>query len=114
MKEVDKQVNKMLDIRGHRTSNSHWGTTFVLVRKIDWSMCFCINYRRVKEVTVKDAYPFLNIDEALFICKDRLDLNNGYLQVEMEEDNKCKTTFVTRNLLQFKVMPFSLSCAPEH
>lgn len=55
MQEVDKQVNKMLEKGVIKPSNSPWASPVVLVRKKDGSMRFCIDYRRLNEVTVKDA-----------------------------------------------------------
>lgn len=53
--EVDKQVNEMLERDVIEPSNSPWALPVVLVRKKDGSMCFCIDYRRLNEVTLKDA-----------------------------------------------------------
>lgn len=118
MQEVDKQVNEMLEKGVIEPSNSPWASPVVLVRKKDGSMRFCIDYRRLNEVTVKNAYPLPNIEEAFDYLSGHalfstLDLNSGYWQVAMEEDDKSKTAFVTRKgLFQFKVMPFGLTCAP--
>ena len=59
----------------------------VLVKKKDGTKRFCIDYRHLNDVTMKDDYPLPRIDESLdqlsgykwFSC---LDLSAGYWQVE--------------------------------
>ena len=46
----------------------------VLVRKKDGSTRFCVDYRRLNSLTVKDAYPLPRIDYSL-----RLLGNSGFL-----------------------------------
>ena len=77
-----------------------------------------MDYRSLNSKTVKDAYPLPRIDDsldrlrgALWFCT--LDLHSGYWQVEMDEADKPKTAFATRNgLFQFTVMPFGLCNSP--
>lgn len=61
--EVDRQVNEMVDKGVIKTSISPWASPVVLVRK-DGTMRFCVDYRRLNEFTVKDAYPLPKIEEA--------------------------------------------------
>ena len=85
-----------------------------MVEKKDGSKRFCVDYRRLNDVTLKDAYPLPRIDDPLdqlsgaqwFSC---IDLNSGYWQVEVEERDRQKTAFASRRgLFEFKVMPFGL------
>ena len=86
--EIEKQeIRKMLDRGVIEPSSSPWASPVVLVSKKDGSTRFCIDYRKLNDVTRKDAYPLPRIDEtldSLSNCKyfSTLDLLSGYWQVK--------------------------------
>ena len=112
--EEERQVKEMLEKGVIEESNSPWSSAIVLVKKSDNSTRCCIDYRKLNELTVKDAYPLPRADD----CFDSLtgaqwfstlDLCSGYWQVELDPSAKPKTAFITRSgLYQFKVVPFGL------
>ena len=56
---------------------------------------FCKDYRRLNDVTIKDAYPLLRTDQSLYQPSSAellscYDLNSGYLQVEVEKYDRVK------------------------
>ena len=116
--EVRKLLDDMLSRGVVEPSTSPWASPIVLVRKKDGSTRFCVDYRKVNEVTRKDAYPLPRIDATLDTLAGSqwfttLDLLNGYWQVGMDEADRQKTAFCTmEGLFQFKVMPFGLCNAP--
>ena len=55
--EVLAQLKMMLDAGVIRPSNSPWCNAVVLVRKKDGSLRFCIDFRRLNSLTVKDSPP---------------------------------------------------------
>lgn len=68
-------------------SNSPWASGVVLVKKKDASFRLCVDYRRLNNVTVKDAYPLPRIDDSLEQLLENewfsiLDLCSGYWKVE--------------------------------
>ena len=99
--ELDRHINLMLDNDIIQPLASPWASAIVLVKKKDGSRRFCIDYRCLNDVTVKDAYPLPRIDEFLdqlagskwFSC---LDLSAGYWQVEVEPEDRQKAAFITR------------------
>ena len=115
---ADVEVEKMLADDIIEPSTSPWSSPIVLVNKKDGSTRFCIDYRRINDLSKKDAYPLPRIDETLETLGDAewfctMDLASGYWQIKMKEEDRPKTAFVTRKgLFQFKVMPFGLCNAP--
>ena len=53
----------MLDAGVIRPSNSPWCNAVVLVRKKDGSLRFCIDFRRLNSLRVKDSHPLPRICE---------------------------------------------------
>ena len=116
--EVKQLLSRMLDQGVIEPSSSPWASPVVLVQKKDGSIRFCVDYRKLNQVTQKDAYPLPRIDMTLDALHgsqwfSTLDLVSGYWQVEVEEGDREKTAFcTTEGLYQFKVMPFGLCNAP--
>ena len=91
---------------------SPWASQVVLVHKKVGTIPYCINYRKLNAVTVKDSYPLPRIDESLdslggakFVST--FDLASRYRQIGLSDDTKAKSAICTTSVLfQFKVMPF--------
>jgi hypothetical protein len=63
--EVDKIIEDMLEKKIIEPSKSPWQSPVVLVKKKDGNLRFCIDYRKLNEVTVKDSYNIPNIAQSL-------------------------------------------------
>ena len=63
--EVREHLKLMLDAGVIRPSNSPWCNAVVLVRKKDGSLRFCIDFRKLNSLTVKDSHPLPRICETL-------------------------------------------------
>ena len=113
--KVQELLQDMMQKRVISPSKSPWASPVVLVKKKDGSTRFCIDYRKVNEVTRKDAYPIPRVDDTLAGSTwfSTLDLKSGYWQVEVAEEHRKKTAFCTQEgLFEFNVMPFGLCNAP--
>uniref|UniRef100_A0A5S6QK16 RNA-directed DNA polymerase n=1 Tax=Trichuris muris TaxID=70415 RepID=A0A5S6QK16_TRIMR len=115
---VIRQVEEMLEHDIIEPSESPWSSPVVLVRKRNGDWRFCVDYRPLNAVTVKDAYPCPRIEdvlEQLSGCSyfSKLDMKSAYWQVHVHSADRPKTAFVTPDgLYQFKRMPFGLTNAP--
>ena len=115
---IEQNIKEMLDQGIISPSTSPWASPVILVPKKDGSLRFCIDYRKLNAVTIRDAYPLPRIDDTLDSLQQSnfistLDLRSGYWQVEMDKDSRKKTAFVThKGLFEFNVMPFGLTNAP--
>ena len=115
---VDEQVDEMLKAGVIQTSTSPWAAPVTLTPKKDSSYRFCIDYRKLNAVTVKDCYPLpliQDIFDQLGGAKlfSTLDLKSGYWQIPVDPKDRQKTAFTChRGLFEFNRMPFGLANAP--
>ena len=115
---IDQLVDDMQQQGIIEPCQSEWASNIVLVKKKDGSVRFCVDYRKLNDITRKDAYPLPRIDT----CLDRLsgsvwystfDLRSGFHQVEVDPADVNKTTFIChRGTFRFPRMPFGLCNAP--
>jgi hypothetical protein len=82
-KIVKESLEKMLKMNIIEASDSDWASPIVLVRKPDGSERFCVDYRKLNAVTVKDSYPMPHVESKLnklHGCKffTSLDCISGY------------------------------------
>ena len=95
-------------------SKSPWSSPITLVKKKDSSYRFCVDYRKLNEVTCKDSFPLPRIDDSLDALGGNkyfsvMDLSSGYWQLGVHPHDQDKTAFVTADgLYNFKVMPYGL------
>ena len=116
--EIESEVQKMLKDGVIRNSKSPYRSPVVMVDKKDGSKRFCVDYRRLNEVTIKNKHPLPLIDDLLDQTKGSkyfcvLDMSSAYWQVPLAETDRHKTAFsTTSGHYEFNVMPFGLSNAP--
>lgn len=117
--EEEKIVQSQLEAGVIEESTSPWASPLVYVRKKDGSTRPCVDYRRLNEVTAKDAYPLPRVNDCLDCLSgakyfSTLDLQSGYWQLLVDEKDRPKTAFATKSgLYQYITMPFGLCNAPS-
>ena len=100
MTEVKAHIKGLLEHGVIEESVSPYAAPIVLIRKKDKSLRLCVDYRRVNEVTVKDAFPLPRIQNTLDALAGAqsfsfFDLSAGYHQIRVRTEDKAKTAFVT-------------------
>ena len=111
---METEVQEMLELGVIEPPVSPYSSPVVLVPKKDGSVRFCIDFRKLNMVTEFDAEPMPNMEEMINRLSGhkyftKIDLSNGYWQVELTEESKPLTAFETPwGLFQFKTLPFGL------
>jgi hypothetical protein len=103
-----------------RPSVSQWASAPVLIRKRCGSVRWCVDYRALNALTIKDVFLLLLVDECLDtlagnVWYSKLDANSAYWQLKIKPEDYSKTTFITKymyGLFEFARMAFGLCNSP--
>ena len=101
-----------------RKSTSPWASPVLLADKKNGKVRFCIDYRKLNDVTVKNAYPLPRMDQILEILGkssyySTIDLTDAFWSIKVKDEDIFKTAFISsEGLWEFISMPFGLTNAP--
>lgn len=80
---MEAEIQQYLGLGHIPTSISPWASLVLIIRKPDGGIRFCIDYRRLSAITVKDCYPMPLIDDILDVLGNAkmiptVDIASGY------------------------------------
>src|SRR5260221_11829079 len=116
-KIIEKEIDDMIKLDIIEPCKSAYASPVVLVKKPDGSYRFCVDYRKLNQITVFDAEPMPRATEIysqLTPCRffSKFDLSKGFWQVGLTERSRDMSAMAThRGLYRFKVLPFGLVTA---
>nr|GEV12444.1 putative reverse transcriptase domain-containing protein [Tanacetum cinerariifolium] len=118
MRELSIQLHELLEKGFIHPRSSQWGAPVLFVKKKDGSFRMYIDYRELSNLTVKNRYPLPRIEDLFdqFQCSSvysKIDMQLGYHQLRIKEEDIPITTFRTRyGYFEFQVMSFRLTNVP--
>jgi len=118
---ITEHIKELLESGVIRPSRSPYASAVVLVangHKGSEKPRFCIDYRNLNTMTIRDTYPIPPCDLILNSLQgmkyfSTIDPQNSYYQITLAEEDIPKTAFVSYDgLFEFTRLPFGLCNAP--
>jgi hypothetical protein len=115
---MQTQVNDMLESSLIEISNSAWSFPVVLILKSDGTWRFCVDYRGLNEVTIRNVYPLPRISDILSKLQGAeyffiMDLQSGYHQLPLrKEDREKQPLSLLMDFFNSKYFPLEWQMVP--
>jgi putative transposase len=91
--EIEKQVRAMLEQGLVEPSTSTYGAPFLLVKKHDGAWRFCVDYRALNQITIKNGHALPRIDDLLYQIQcakyfTSMDIFQGFYQLPLVKSDR--------------------------
>ena len=118
LKELNLQLQELLEKGFILPSVSPWGAPVLFIKKKDGTLRLCVDYRQLNKMTMKNKYPLPRIDDLFDQLKGasvilKIDLRSRNHHFRIKDTDVHKTAFRTQyGHYEFLVMPLGLTNAP--
>ncbi|KAL8440969.1 hypothetical protein Emag_007566 [Eimeria magna] len=119
MRQAVREAVAELDAQGiTERSTGCWRTLIVMVRKASGAWRLCCAYRAINKHVRIPQQPFPRTDDILASFNGKkyfsvLDMCKGFHQIEIAEEDRPKTSFVTPDCQrQYRRLPFGFASSP--
>ncbi|GKE81812.1 putative reverse transcriptase domain-containing protein, partial [Tanacetum coccineum] len=97
----ERNVGKTKTLMSTKANEPTLSDIPIFVKKKDGSFRMCIDYRELNKLSIKNRYPLLRIDDLFDQLQgaryfSKIDLQSGYHQLRVQDDDISKTTFRIR------------------
>lgn len=116
---LKKYIKENLEKGFIRPSTSPASSPVLFVKKPGGGLRFCVDYRALNDLTIKNRYPIPRIRETLTLLGkakiySKLDVISAFNRMRIANGDEHLTAFRTRfGLYEYLVMPFGLANAPS-
>eukprot|EP00741_Cyanophora_paradoxa_P021588 tig00021366_g20838.t1 len=113
-----KEIQKLLELGLIEPSQAAYGSPVVLAPKKDGTWRFCVDYRRLNQITERDVFPLPRIDDQLERLRGSMvfstaDATAGFWQLPLHPGSRAYTAFVVPwGHFQWRVTPFGVTNGP--
>ena len=118
LKQVKKYLNEHLKKDFIVPSQASFASSILFAEKSNSGLRFCVDYRRLNQITKRNRYLISLIDEVLARiqgCKymTRLDIIAAFNKLRMHSDSEDFTTFITSlDAYKYRILSFELTNEP--
>ena len=119
--QIEKKLDELekLDVIGKAEGPTPWISSVVVIPNSNDEIRLCVEMRQANSAIVREGHPIPTVEEVLQEFNgssvfSKLDIKWAFHQVELSEDSRSITMFVThKGLYRYKRLMFGISCAPK-